>query len=65
MQNPGSTWTLVGGTGKLKGAKGSSSCKGTATPDSGATYECERAYQLPTSGVARKLFRLRKTDSAI
>ncbi|MBI4462643.1 MAG: hypothetical protein HY653_07045 [Acidobacteria bacterium] len=31
------TWTVVGGTGKYKGAKGKGSCKGKGNPDGTAT----------------------------
>ena len=39
-------WQLVGGTGKLKGAKGQGTCKGSGTADS-MTYECQGEYTLP------------------
>ncbi len=40
-------WSLIGGTGKLKGIKGKGTCKGKARQDSGLTWECEGEYELP------------------
>ena len=41
-------WTLVGGTGKLKGAQGKGTCKVlTFEADGGITFECEGEYTLP------------------
>ena len=40
-------WTLVGGTGKLKGVKGQGSCKGKGNPDGSVTWQCEGEYQIP------------------
>ena len=34
------SWTVVGGTGKFKGATGSGTCKGTGNPDGSANYTC-------------------------
>jgi hypothetical protein len=39
-------WTLVWGTGKLKGAKGKGTCKGSAAADGSATWDCEGEYTL-------------------
>src|SRR5258705_8410263 len=33
-------WTVVGGTGKFKGATGSGMCKGTGSPDGSSTFDC-------------------------
>lgn len=38
-------WTLIGGTGKLKGVKGQGTCKGKGGPDGSSTWECEGEYQ--------------------
>lgn len=38
-------WTLVGGTGKLKGVKGQGTCKGKGNPDGTVNWECEGEYQ--------------------
>ncbi|MBV9610764.1 MAG: hypothetical protein JO187_14470 [Acidobacteria bacterium] len=37
-------WTLREGAGKLKGAKGSGSCKGTGNSDQSVTWECTGNY---------------------
>jgi hypothetical protein len=39
-------WTLVRGTGKLKGAKGKGTCKGTGPADGSVTWECTGEYTL-------------------
>jgi hypothetical protein len=41
------TWTLVSGTGKLKGIKGKGTFKGTANADGSMTYQIEGDYLLP------------------
>jgi len=41
------TWTLVGGTGKLKGIKGKGTYKGTAGADGTMTSEVEGTYEAP------------------
>lgn len=40
-------WTLVGGTGKLKGIKGKGTCKIQREADGGSLYECEGEYDPP------------------
>ena len=40
------TWSLVGGTGKLKGIKGKGTYKGKGGPE-GITYEIDGDYDLP------------------
>jgi len=40
-------WTLVGGTGKLKGVKGKGVCHGKGKPDGGGLDQCEGEYELP------------------
>jgi hypothetical protein len=40
------SWTLVRGTGKLKGAKGKGSCKGTGAADGSVTWECAGEFTL-------------------
>ncbi len=40
-------WTLVGGTGKLKGAKGKGTCKGKPGSEGSITWDCEGEYELP------------------
>ena len=41
------TWSLIRGTGKLKGVKGKGTYKGKAGADGTMTYEVEGEYQLP------------------
>lgn len=41
------TWSLVRGTGKLKGITGKGTYKGTAAADGTETYEVEGEYTLP------------------
>jgi len=41
------TWSLIGGTGKLKGAKGKGTYKSKAGADGTMTYEVEGEYELP------------------
>lgn len=40
-------WTLVGGTGKLKGAKGTGSCMGKPNAGGGVSHNCEGNVELP------------------
>ena len=40
-------WQLVGGTGKLKNAKGQGTCTGSGTTEGGVTFECEGEYTSP------------------
>ena len=42
-------WSVVRGTGKFKGLKGSGTCEGKVSPDGSATWECEGEYQLPAA----------------
>lgn len=44
-------WTILRGTGKVAGIKGSGTCKGTGTPDGGVTWECTGTY---TPAAAKK-----------
>jgi len=37
-------WTLHGGTGKFKDAKGEGGCKGKGNPDNSSNWDCEGAY---------------------
>ena len=39
-------WTLVSGTGKLKGAKGKGTCKGTPAADGAVNWQCEGEITL-------------------
>jgi hypothetical protein len=44
IQTAEDSWTLLRGTGKLKGAKGKGTCKGTGATDGSLTWECEGEY---------------------
>ncbi len=46
IQTAEDSWTLVRGTGKLKGAKGKGTCKGTGAADGSITWECAGEYTL-------------------
>jgi len=46
IQTTEDSWTLVSGTGKLKGAKGKGTCKGTGAADGSITWECQGEYTL-------------------
>lgn len=39
-------WTIVGGTGMFKGAKGSGTCTAKGNPDGSADFECIGTYTL-------------------
>jgi hypothetical protein len=43
------TWSFTGGTGKLKGIKGSGTYKGRDNPDGSGTADIEGKYHLPSS----------------
>lgn len=47
LQDLRGKWTLNGGTGKLKGIKGSGTCTGKGEADGGVSYECEGQYWAP------------------
>ena len=40
-------WSFAGGTGKLKGLKGTGTYKGKGAPDGTSTWEIEGEYELP------------------
>lgn len=42
----GNTYQISGGTGKMKGIKGSGNCKLTGTPEGGLVYNCTGEYTL-------------------
>ena len=46
MQMADDSWTLIRGTGKLKGGKGKGTCKGTGGADGSVTWECQGEYTL-------------------
>jgi hypothetical protein len=45
MESGTDKWSITGGTGKFKGAKGEGSCKGKGNPD-GDTWDCEGTYAI-------------------
>ena len=45
-QSGSNTWQIAGGTGKMKGIKGSGTCKVTGTPDGGIKYSCSGTYTM-------------------
>lgn len=47
LQTEQGTWTLVGGTGKLKGIKGKGTYKGAAGADGTMSFEVEGEYEAP------------------
>ena len=40
------SWTLAGGTGKMKGVKGAGGCKGKGNPDGTSTWNCDGTYSV-------------------
>ena len=46
LQSGSNTWSLREGGGKLKGAKGSGTCKGSAGSDGAATWDCSGDYTM-------------------
>ena len=49
------TWTIIGGTGKLKGVKGNGACKGKGNPDGTATWDCQGTYHAAAAAPAKKM----------
>ena len=47
LQTAEDKWTLVAGTGKLKGLKGQGTCKGKGDADGSVTWECEGTFESP------------------
>jgi hypothetical protein len=48
------TWTITGGTGKLKGVKGKGGCKGKGNADGTVTWDCEGTYQTAAAAATKK-----------
>ena len=46
FQSGSNTWSIIGGTGKFKGAKGSGSCNGKGSPDGSSMWDCKGNYTL-------------------
>jgi hypothetical protein len=47
MVSGSDTWQFNGGTGKLKGIKGSGTCKGTGSADGSSNWTCSGTCTLP------------------
>lgn len=47
VESASNTWTIASGTGKLKGIKGSGSCKGKGNADGSLSLECTGSYTMP------------------
>jgi hypothetical protein len=46
VQTGNDNFSIIGGTGKLAGAKGSGSCKGTGNADGSVVWKCAGNYKL-------------------
>jgi hypothetical protein len=46
LASGGNAYQITGGTGKMKGIKGSGTCKLTGTPEGGLVYKCTGEYTL-------------------
>ncbi len=46
FQSGTNSWSIVGGTGKLKGAKGNGTCTGTGSADGSAVWDCAGTITL-------------------
>lgn len=49
----GNKYLVTGGTGKLKGIKGSGTCKNAGTADGGSEYTCTGEYTLAGAAAAK------------
>ena len=47
VESASNTWTITSGTGKLKGIKGSGSCKGKGNADGSLRLDCTGRYAMP------------------
>lgn len=54
LQSGSNKWTMTGGTGKMKGIKGSGACKLTGTAVGGLDYSCTGEYTLAPAAPAKK-----------
>ena len=54
LQSGSNKWTMTGGTGKMKGIKGSGTCKLTGTASGGLDYTCTGDYTLAAAAPAKK-----------
>ena len=46
LQSGGNKWTVIGGTGKFAGAKGSGSCTAKGNPDGSVNFDCTGSMTL-------------------
>ena len=54
LQTGTNKWQITGGTGKMKGIKGSGTCKLTGNKDGGLDYSCSGEYTAAASAPAKK-----------
>jgi hypothetical protein len=54
LQSGSNKWSITGGTGKMKGIKGSGTCKLTGTAEGGLDYSCTGEYTLAAAAPAKK-----------
>ena len=54
FQSGTNKYQIASGTGKMKGIKGSGTCKLTATPDGGTNFSCAGEYTLDGSAPAKQ-----------
>lgn len=50
----GGKYQITGGTGKMKGIKGTGACKLTGNADGGLDYTCEGEHTMPAAAAAKK-----------
>ncbi len=53
LQTGTNKYQITGGTGKMKGIKGSGTCKLTGSPDGGTEYSCSGEYTLAAAAPAK------------
>ena len=56
-------YQITGGTGKMKGIKGSGTCKLTGTADGGTEYSCTGEYTIAAAAPAKKYNKQNKEDN--
>ena len=54
MVSGSNKWKITGGTGKMKGMKGSGTCKLAPTADGGLTFDCSGTYTQAAAAPAKK-----------
>ncbi len=53
LQSGQNKYQITGGTGKMKGIKGSGTCKTTGTAEGGLDYDCTGTYTLAAAAPAK------------